>query len=71
MVLRSQVTVKEKNISIARKSLVAKNDIKKGEIFTKNNLTAKRPGIGVSPSHWDSYIGQKSDQSYKKDDLIR
>jgi len=60
-----------KNIYIARKSLVANNDIKKGEIFTEKNLTVKRPGLGVPPSDWDVYIGKKSDQAYKKDDLIK
>lgn len=60
-----------KNIAVARKSLVAKKDIKKGDIFTVENLTAKRPGTGISPMKWDSYIGKKSDRNYSKDELIK
>ena len=60
-----------KNISIVRKSIVASKNIKKGELFSNNNLTTKRPGLGVSPLKWYSYIGKKSDREYKKDDSIK
>jgi len=60
-----------KNISVARKSIVAKNLIKKGECFTKDNITVKRPGTGVSPIEWDAYIGRSSDREYQPDDLIQ
>jgi len=60
-----------KNISIARKSLVAKKPIKKGEILSETNLTAKRPGLGISPMKWDSYIGRNAERDYLEDDLIR
>ena len=42
-----------KNIKIARKSIVASQNIKKGEVFTEENLTVKRPGDGISPMIWD------------------
>jgi N,N'-diacetyllegionaminate synthase len=58
------------NIGIARKSIVAKQSIKKGEKFSTNNLTIKRPGTGVSPLKWDSYLGKESDKNYEPDDLI-
>ena len=61
----------EKNIIIARKSIVAKKSIKKGELFTKNNLTVKRPGSGMSPMEWDNLLGKKSNQNYNKDELIK
>jgi N,N'-diacetyllegionaminate synthase len=60
----------EPNIVIARKSLVASKFIKKGEIFTEKNLTAKRPGNGISPMKWDSIIGKIANRDYQKDDLI-
>ena len=60
-----------KNISIARKSIVAKFKIKKGEIFSESNLTIKRPGTGISPMDWDEIIGQKSNENYNEDDLIK
>ena len=59
-----------KNIKIARKSIVAKQNIKKGEIFSFKNLTVKRPGSGISPMLWDSIIGLKSKRNYFKDELI-
>ncbi len=50
----------KKNIPIARKSIVAKRDIKRGEIFTEENLTTKRPGTGISPMRWKEIIGKKA-----------
>lgn len=59
------------NRDVARKSIVASRDIKMGEVFTESNLTAKRPGTGISPMEWDEIIGTKAKQSYVKDDLIQ
>ncbi|WP_194442532.1 N-acetylneuraminate synthase [Pseudoalteromonas simplex] len=59
-----------KNKNIARKSLVASKAINKGDIFTENNLTAKRPGYGKSPMlYWD-YIGTIATKSYSEDEII-
>jgi N,N'-diacetyllegionaminate synthase len=60
-----------KNIAVARKSIVAKMSIKKGELFTEENLTVKRPGTGISPMGWDTVIGKVADSAYEMDDLIR
>ncbi|MBD1386225.1 N-acetylneuraminate synthase [Mucilaginibacter rigui] len=59
-----------KNITIARKSIIAKIDIKKGEILTEDNITVKRPGNGISPMEWDKVIGQKATRDFFADDLI-
>jgi len=59
-----------KNIIIARKSIVADCDIKKGEVFTEDKLTIKRPGNGISPMNWDEIIGQIAQKNYRKDELI-
>jgi N,N'-diacetyllegionaminate synthase len=59
-----------KNISIARKSLVASREIRAGEIFTESNLTIKRPGTGISPMRWDEVLGHKATRDFAKDDLI-
>jgi len=59
-----------KNLKIVRKSIVAKKDIKKGELYTKENLTTKRPGIGICPMKWDEVIGKLSNKDYNSDDLI-
>ena len=59
-----------KNITIARKSIVAACDIKKGEVFTEENLTVKRPGNGISPMRWEEVIGTKAIRNFSEDDLI-
>lgn len=58
------------NKAIARRSLVAFEHIRKGEIFTVNNLTAKRPGTGISPMKFWDYIGRPAKRDYRADDLI-
>jgi len=59
-----------KNKPIARKSLVAAMPIKVGELFTVENLIAKRPGTGVSPMRWDEVIGRKAPRDFAEDELI-
>tara|TARA_X000000950_G_scaffold257340_1_gene323732 strand:+ start:66 stop:1064 length:999 start_codon:yes stop_codon:yes gene_type:complete len=59
------------NIKIVRKSLVASRDIKKGEIFSEENLTSKRPGDGLSPFKITRFLGKKSLKNFKKDQKIR
>jgi len=61
----------KKNISIARKSIVALKNIKKGELFSESNLTVKRPGTGISPMKWDEVIGKKSKRNFVEDELIK
>jgi len=60
----------QKNISVARKSIVATCAIEFGELFTTKNLTAKRPGTGVSPMQWDEIVGRKASRNYRKDEQI-
>jgi N,N'-diacetyllegionaminate synthase len=59
------------NINAIRKSIVAKVSIKKGERFTSENLTCKRPLGGISPMKWDSVIGQIANQDYKSNEMIK
>lgn len=58
------------NKIVGRKSLVAGCFIKKGEIFSINNLVIKRPGSGLSPIMWDEVVGVKSPRDFEKDELI-
>ena len=60
-----------KNISVVRKSIVAKKSIRKGEEYSENNLTVKRPGTGISPMSWDKVLGNVAKINYRKDDLIK
>lgn len=58
------------NISIARKSIVAKTEIQKGETLTESNITTKRPGTGLSPMLWDEVIGRKASRDFRADEMI-
>lgn len=59
-----------KNMVVARKSIVAMHAISKGEVFTEENITVKRPGNGVSPMLWDKVLGQKACRDFKEDEPI-
>lgn len=59
-----------KNITIARKSIIAARDIKKGELLTEENMTVKRPGTGISPMRWEEVIGTKAIRNFAEEDLI-
>ncbi len=58
------------NMVIARKSIVAKKNIKEGELFTEDNLIIKRPGSGINPMKWDEVIGSVASKDYIEDELI-
>lgn len=58
------------NIVVARKSIIAARDIKKGDVFTEENLTVKRPGNGVSPMKWDEVLGMTASRDFHTDELI-
>ena len=59
-----------KNIEIARKSIVAACPIKKGELFTEENLTVKRPGNGISPMRWSEVIGKTAVKDFEEEEMI-
>jgi len=66
-----QPTKQEKEImKVARKSLVAARDIAVGELFTKENITVKRPGTGLSPMLWFKVIGRIAKKDFQLDDFI-
>lgn len=64
------VPAERPNMARYRKSLVAATDIAEGEIFTLDNVTAKRPGTGRSPAELDSVIGTVARRPYKADELL-
>jgi N,N'-diacetyllegionaminate synthase len=59
-----------KNKLIARKSIVARQDIHSGDSFTLDNLTTKRPGTGVSPMKWHEILGKTATRDYLQDEII-
>jgi len=58
------------NINVVRKSIVANQDIKKGDLLTEKNITVKRPGNGINPMKWDEVIGSIALKNYNADELI-
>ncbi len=58
------------NIEVVRKSIVANQNIKKGDFLTNENITVKRPGSGISPMQWDEVIGTAASKDYNADELI-
>lgn len=58
------------NMQIARKSIVAKLDIKKGDKLSEENITIKRPGNGITPMRWDEIVGTIATKDYTEDELI-
>lgn len=58
------------NKAVARKSIVARRDIVAGEILTEDNITAKRPGNGISPMRWSEILGTKAIRDFVEDELI-
>lgn len=60
----------KKNIAVARKSIVAKRIINVGEVLTEDNITVKRPGIGISPMKWLDVVGAQAVRDFEEDELI-
>ena len=67
---KKRTASEQHNIAAARKSIVAKCAISKGDIFTEANLTVKRPGNGISPMRWKELIGTKAQRDYVEDEII-
>lgn len=58
------------NRAVARKSIVAARAIRKGEVFTAENLTTKRPGDGISPMRWYEVLGKTAVRDFAEDEKI-
>jgi N,N'-diacetyllegionaminate synthase len=58
------------NMQVARKSIVAKREIKKGDKLSEENITIKRPGNGINPMRWDEIVGSVALKDYGEDELI-
>jgi N-acetylneuraminate synthase len=59
-----------KNMSVARKSLVAIKEIKKGELFTEDNIGAKRPGNGIPPVYYWDMLGKAAPRDFSIDEMV-
>lgn len=61
----------KENMSIARKSIVAKKSIRKGQLLSEENITVKRPGDGISPMKWFDILGTVAIRDFEEDELIQ
>lgn len=68
--IKKRTASEEKNLVAARKSIVAMKSISKGDLFSEENITIKRPGNGISPMRWEEILGKKSTRNYIADQLI-
>ena len=68
--LKEACESEKKNLKIARKSIVAAQNIGSGEIFTEDNITVKRPGSGISPMRWEEVLGKTAKRAFQPDELI-
>ncbi len=60
-----------RNSKVVRKSIVAKNIIKKGEKFTRENITTKRPDDGISASFWFKVLNKTAKKNFKINEKIK
>jgi N-acetylneuraminate synthase len=58
------------NRDVARKSLVVSDNVLKGEAFNEKNLTIKRPGTGISPMKYWTFLGNISERNINSDEVI-
>ena len=69
--IKKRTRSEEANLLLVRKSIVAARTIKKGELFSEENLIAKRPASGLSPMTWDELIGKTAPKSFEPDEVIQ
>ena len=58
------------NRPIARRSLVTLRPVRRGEVFSEDNLGVKRPGTGVAPIHYWDFLGRPADRDYAADEAV-
>ena len=67
---KAPAACERENIKVVRRSIVARGDIKQGELFSDTNLTAKRPANGRSPAEWPEIIGRTAPRDFQPDEPI-
>lgn len=69
---KSKITSDElKNSKLVRKSIVAKIKIRKGEKFSRKNITTKRPDNGISANKWFDVLNKVAKKDFNINELIK
>lgn len=68
--IKRPTETEKKTREAARKCIVAKRNIDRGEILDESNLSVKRAGSGVSPMKWYDIIGKKAKRQYEAEEPI-
>ena len=68
--IKAPTPSERKNINIVRKSIVANCPIRKGELFTEENLLCKRPAGGIPPTEWERVLGNRAKRDFAPDEMI-
>ena len=63
-------TEAEKRSLIFRRSLYIAQDMKEGDVFTADNLRAVRPGHGLHPRHYETFLGKRASMDLNKGDAV-
>jgi len=69
--IKQATPTERKSLPVARRSIIARTEIKKGTIFSEQNLATSRPGDGLSPLLWDEVLGQTAQVDFQEGDLIQ
>ena len=69
----NNISDSEKQFTKAMRSVVAKTDIKKGEMLTIDNITTKRPFLegNIPAKHFERILGKITEKDYNEDDFIK
>ena len=62
----NNVSGTSKSNAIFRRSIFVVKDMKKGEVFNKDNIRSIRPGLGLKPKFFDEILGKKASMDLER-----
>lgn len=68
--IKAPASCEIKNMAVARKSLVAKRNIARGECISRDNVAIKRPGHGIQPRDFEKVMGLRVTADIKADSVV-
>jgi N,N'-diacetyllegionaminate synthase len=71
LMLKMDFSISEEFRFLYRRSFHAKRDIKKGEVFSFENLKISRPEDGIKPKYYKELIGKKANKNIKAESAVK